>query len=51
MDQINALERKLFGENRCQKTAVVRLGGISKTQVDLQFADLVLEKHPDVSIF
>jgi hypothetical protein len=49
--QIGALEHKLFVDGRCKKIAIVGLGGVGKTQVALQFAYSVLEKHTDMSVF
>ncbi|KAK6428170.1 hypothetical protein LTR95_015688, partial [Oleoguttula sp. CCFEE 5521] len=49
--ELEALEKKLFVEQDCQKAAVVGLGGIGKTQVVLHFAYSVLDRHADVSVF
>lgn len=49
-DEMETLERKLSIEQDCQKAAIVGLGGGGKTQVALQFANSVLERHPDVSV-
>ncbi|KAI7348018.1 purine and uridine phosphorylase [Hortaea werneckii] len=49
--ELEILEQKLFAEQDCQQLAVVGLGGIGKTQLVLQFAYSVLQKHPDVSVF
>jgi tetratricopeptide (TPR) repeat protein len=50
-EELESLERKLFTDRDCGKMVIFGLGGIGKTQVVLQFAYLVLEKYPDVSVF
>jgi KaiC/GvpD/RAD55 family RecA-like ATPase len=48
---MNALGDKFFGQERSQKTALVGLGGIGKTQIALHFAYQIKKKRPDYSIF
>ncbi|KAH8743019.1 P-loop containing nucleoside triphosphate hydrolase protein [Diaporthe sp. PMI_573] len=44
------LKQRLFIQ-KCQKLALVGLGGVGKTQVALQFAFWVQNNHPEYSIF
>jgi len=50
-NEMDALEHKLFVDGRYQNIAIVGMGGVGKTQLALQFAYSVLEKHLDVSVF
>lgn len=48
---LETLKETLFGQEPCERAAVVGLGGIGKTQVALRFVYQVKESRPDYSIF
>ncbi|KAK4500801.1 hypothetical protein PRZ48_008993 [Zasmidium cellare] len=50
-DVLRELERRLFLDEECQEIALFGLGGIGKTQIVLQFASMVSETRPDMTIF
>ncbi|XTI94184.1 hypothetical protein V2W45_1473413 [Cenococcum geophilum] len=49
--QLNELEANLFTEGHCPKFAIIGLGGVGKTQIALELAYRIREKHPDCSVF
>ncbi len=48
IDRINAM---LSCKTRCDRAAIVGLGGVGKTQIALEFAYQLREKQPDCSVF
>ena len=46
--QIGAL---LANESRCERVAIIGLGGVGKTQVALEFTHQRREKYPDCAVF
>ncbi|KAG8355611.1 hypothetical protein FVEN_g6540 [Fusarium venenatum] len=48
---LNELEDRFFGQDQCQRVALVGLGGIGKTQIALGFVYQTKERRPDYSIF
>ena len=49
--QLNELEANLFTKGHCPKFAIIGLGGVGKTQIALELAYRIREKHPDCSVF
>lgn len=49
--ELDVLKQKQMADRTCRKMSIVGLGGTGKTQVALQFAYLVKESWPEVSIF
>ncbi|ETS75698.1 hypothetical protein PFICI_12642 [Pestalotiopsis fici W106-1] len=48
---LQALQEKLFGQQPCERVALVGLGGVGKTQIAVRFAYQIKESQSDCSIF
>ncbi|KAI9923967.1 hypothetical protein MW887_007425 [Aspergillus wentii] len=49
--ELQYLESKMFTQNGAKKLAIAGLGGVGKTQIALELAYRVQEKHPECLIF
>ena len=49
--EIANIDALLSSETRCERVAVVGLGGVGKTQIALEFAHQLRERQPDCSVF
>src|SRR5271170_1985190 len=50
-NEIKTLETKLFQPNRCQRVAVLGLGGVGKSRIALELAYRTKSQRPMYSIF
>ncbi|KAH7378667.1 kinase subdomain-containing protein [Pyrenochaeta sp. MPI-SDFR-AT-0127] len=49
--EIAQVDAMLSSESRCERVAIIGLGGVGKTQIALEFAYRLRERQPDCSVF
>ena len=49
--EIAQVDAMLSGETRCERVAIIGLGGVGKTQIALEFAHQLRQRQPDCLVF
>jgi tetratricopeptide (TPR) repeat protein len=49
--EIAQVDAMLSSETRCERVAIIGLGGVGKTQIALEFAHQLRQRQPDCSVF